>query len=506
MIELQTLNSLENQSEDETMGQADYQDHAEISESEGEDEGQRSEEEHSPNCRIRCTECRSPYAARIHIAFWLLGLCNNFGYVVMLSGAHDILKDEEAAESNATTTGGTVATTGLPVSTSWENSSDSRGCNQLDCNKLSTATILLADILPTLIIKITAPYFMHLIPYSIRVLVCVLCAIASYVLVAFAHVIFLSYTGVVFASIGAGLGEITFLSLTSHYPTTSVSYWSSGTGAAGAVGAWAYLLLRLGLSARDSLLVCNVVPVVMGISFWVLLPKPGSVRSYSPSEALLTDENDPSQYGSDGTEGVAVLPDSEQSQPRKKKRWRRLKPPGASADMTFCEKLALFRPLLKYMIPLFLVYYAEYLINQGLYELMIYRHCISIDPSAQYRWLQALYQFGVFISRSSVQIIPIKHIWVMALLQVVNVGLLFWESYKHIFPSVAISFVFAFYEGLLGGGCYVNAFSRIRKETDPKHCEFSLGIASVADSFGITLAGVSAIPLHNSVCKALDGF
>ncbi|KAG9460788.1 hypothetical protein GDO78_019539 [Eleutherodactylus coqui] len=27
-------------------------------------------------------------------AFWLLGLCNNFAYVVMLSAAHDILKTE----------------------------------------------------------------------------------------------------------------------------------------------------------------------------------------------------------------------------------------------------------------------------------------------------------------------------------------------------------------------------------------------------------------------------
>jgi hypothetical protein len=27
------------------------------------------------------------------VAFWILGLCNNFGYVVMLSAAHDILSE-----------------------------------------------------------------------------------------------------------------------------------------------------------------------------------------------------------------------------------------------------------------------------------------------------------------------------------------------------------------------------------------------------------------------------
>ncbi len=25
------------------------------------------------------------------VAYWILGLCNNYGYVVMLSAAHDIL-------------------------------------------------------------------------------------------------------------------------------------------------------------------------------------------------------------------------------------------------------------------------------------------------------------------------------------------------------------------------------------------------------------------------------
>ncbi|KAJ8887675.1 hypothetical protein PR048_013893 [Dryococelus australis] len=28
------------------------------------------------------------------LAYWLLGLCNNYGYVVMLSAAHDILSND----------------------------------------------------------------------------------------------------------------------------------------------------------------------------------------------------------------------------------------------------------------------------------------------------------------------------------------------------------------------------------------------------------------------------
>lgn len=48
----------------------------------------------------------------------LLGLCNNFGYVVMLSAAHDILKQEEHQNSTKPETNGTT--------------------NQFDCNPMST--------------------------------------------------------------------------------------------------------------------------------------------------------------------------------------------------------------------------------------------------------------------------------------------------------------------------------------------------------------------------------
>lgn len=37
-------------------------------------------------------ECKDPGRWRDLVAFWILGVCNNFGYVVMLSAAHDIIK------------------------------------------------------------------------------------------------------------------------------------------------------------------------------------------------------------------------------------------------------------------------------------------------------------------------------------------------------------------------------------------------------------------------------
>jgi len=42
------------------------------------------------------TPLQSPREGRSYrnlVAYWILGLCNNFGYVVMLSAAHDILSE-----------------------------------------------------------------------------------------------------------------------------------------------------------------------------------------------------------------------------------------------------------------------------------------------------------------------------------------------------------------------------------------------------------------------------
>ncbi|XP_063453487.1 battenin isoform X10 [Pan paniscus] len=140
------------------------------------------------------------------VGFWLLGLCNNFSYVVMLSAAHDILSHKRTSGNQSHVD---------PGPTPMPHNSSSR----FDCNSVSTAAVLLADILPTLVIKLLAPLGLHLLPYSPRVLVSGICAAGSFVLVAFSHSVGTSLCGVVFASISSGLGEVTFLSLTAFYPS-----------------------------------------------------------------------------------------------------------------------------------------------------------------------------------------------------------------------------------------------------------------------------------------------
>ena len=47
----------------------------------------------------------------------------------------------------------------------------------------------------------------------------------------------------------------------------------------------------------------------------------------------------------------------------------------------------------------------------------------------------------------------------------------------------------------------MNAFNLVSIEVPKNVREFAIAITSIADSFGITLAGFTAIPVHNAICK-----
>lgn len=116
------------------------------------------------------------------IGFFILGLVNNFAYVVFLSAAEHM----------------------IPTCT---------GC------------ILLADVVPSVLIGLVAPFFMHYIPYNIRILVICAFSLASFQFVAWFDHIAIKTIGVACGSIACGLGEITFLAMSSYYNKDVLVGW-----------------------------------------------------------------------------------------------------------------------------------------------------------------------------------------------------------------------------------------------------------------------------------------
>lgn len=231
----------------------------------------------------------------------------------------------------------------------------------------------LADIIPGIIIKLVAPFFVHNIKYHHRVCVCIIASASSFLLVALSpsNLKFLTFLGVICASISSSFGEITFLSLSTLYNSNyALTGWGSGTGAAGIGGSLGYAgLTSAGLTPRTTILIMTFIPILMIISY-ILLPSYKNRTKYENLDESAIISNDEIKDASFESNELDIIKSNR---------------PKLSMEV--------LRPLLKYMIPLFLVYFSEYFINQGLFELLYFKDSSFIsDHKSQYRWYNVCYQ------------------------------------------------------------------------------------------------------------------
>lgn len=379
---------------------------------------------------------------RVCAAFWLFGLINNVLYIIILSSALDLVGPS-----------------------------------------VPKGVVLLADAIPSFLTKLVAPYFIHKVPYHVRILIFVALSACGVLLIALTPAtrdggtVRVKMLGVILASLSSGGGELSFLGLTHHYGHFSLAAWGSGTGGAGLIGAGAYVIATtsLGLSVRTSLLAFSFLPVIMLVSFFIILPRNplsafgGKLAGYesidddeqyeSPDEiphdddvAIARPEKNEgllstSTYSASGRSFTSMS----HSRSSAKDAWKSLK-------TNLARSRGLFFP---YIVPLLLVYVAEYTINQGVAPTLLFP--ISSSPFQHYRSFyptyNAVYQVGVFLSRSSMPFFRVHHLYLPSLLQVVNLVILTLHALFNFIPNFYIVCVIIFWEGLLGGLVYVSTFA-----------------------------------------------
>ncbi|XP_068033880.1 battenin isoform X2 [Anomalospiza imberbis] len=369
---------------------------------------------------------------RIGAAFWILGLCNNLPYVVMLSAARDLLEPRPGEER--------------------------RNRSRHDCDPVGTGAVLLADVVPALVVKLLLPLAGPYLPDRWRAVAVALCLWGSLSAVAAARGTLSGLGGVALGSAGAGLGEVTFLTLASSYPSSGISYWSSGTGGAGLGGALAFWGLRAWLPLPQSLLPFLALPPLMLLSFFFLL-------------------------------GPAPPPRPDPPLPH----------PGEGGG-AWAEKWGVAKAALRLGAPLGVVYFAEYFVNQGLMELL-YFPSSPLPHSAQYRTLQLLYQAGVFVSRSSLRCLRLRRLWGLALAQVLLAAfLLAAVAVNHLLPGLGVAAALAVGEGLLGGGAYGNAFANLGQQVPLPQQPLAVAVVTLMAEVAIAAAGGVALGAHAAFC------
>lgn len=155
------------------------------------------------------------------------------------------------------------------------------------------------------------------------------------------------------------------------------------------------------------------------------------------------------------------------------------------------------------MLPLLLVYIAEYTINQGVAPTLLFP--LASTPFKHFRdfypTYNAIYQVGVFISRSSTPFVRVHHLYAPSLLQILNLAVLTLHAMFDFLPNVYIVFAIVLWEGLLGGLVYVNTFAEITDNVPLEDREFSLSATTVSDSGGICIAALLSMGFETSLCR-----
>ncbi len=425
-------------------------------------------------------------------SFWILGLLNNTSYVIMIASAKSISE------------GG-------------------------------TGLVFLANVVPSLAIKLSAPYWFDKVSYRIRLQAAAMAMVISFGLVASMTsttgkkdpstftfpliTLLLQLLGVAFGSAQCGLGEASLLAMAGKVdgdnPNTKqgqcLTAFSSGTGMAGVFGFfWKWFWndwLRFSLSTTLWL------ALVLAVAYWSmfqyaqrqqeLLEIRLTPRSSTISDAEVPQQHEqqlqqqqPKQQQQKG--GQAILSAESQS--------LTLPTPERGAvlriaDMSSTERFQLVLSLWPYMIPLFVVYAAEYALQSGTWTAIGFP-LESIEARDRfYEYSNWMYQAGVFISRSSGTVFtsPMVILWLMPALQFVNLGL---YTYVASHPTSLlyqpwILYTGALYTGLLGGGVYIHGYKRICLDLPLEHREFSLSATSVAEGIGVVVADAAGLVIQS---------
>ncbi|KAL1948617.1 hypothetical protein VTO73DRAFT_10423 [Trametes versicolor] len=439
------------------------------------------------DCSHRNSESRK-LLFRLSLSFFIFGLINNVLYVIILSAALDL----------------------VPPST-------------------PKGIIAFCNIFPALLAKLGWPYLLKgRIRYARRIIGCTAISVSGMLIVALFDGLYMRLLGICCASFSSGLGELTFLQLSTRYHPSSVAgrsvgYFASGTGGAGLAGALLWWELR-GLGVRFGVGLSTILPFITPLAYFFVLPPPerfvGQAFSVSEDEeddAAMSASYVPLARSEDEDDPLATEPDASAK---------------GVTSLTFQDKWRLAKPMLtKYMLPLFCVYLFEYTINQGISPTLVYP-----VPTRESHWFMSLlihsirdyyplwqlvYQTTVFLSRSSISLglppLPGRLLSLPAIIQGAILCTLAFESAVGIFGdahegvSFALVFLLICVEGVCGGLAYVNVFYRINQEKNDvpgvdaerakQEREFKIGSIGLADSTGILMASLLAVPTEIGLCR-----
>lgn len=295
----------------------------------------------------------------------------------------------------------------------------------------------------------------------------------------------------------SSFGESVLLGYQRRYPAEMVGGWSSGTGMAGIAGSLLYILFNAVLifSNQETFLCLLPTAIIYLMSYGLVLQEP--IPPKPKIEGVSVNSQD----------DVVVSENESETQELLLKRV-----PGQSSSQTLletkrqrywrCTKLVLWQAT-----NLMLVYFFEYVASVGAADRSEhpgFQHSTNWFVRNSYVLLAFCYQIGVFLSRSSLQVVRIKRVEILTLLQAGNFVLWMLQAQYKMMPIEA-QLPLMFYVGLLGGASYVNVFYNLLHDDDypEEDRELIINIAALFINVGIMLASAFSLVMAETAWKNL---
>lgn len=317
----------------------------------------------------------------------------------------------------------------------------------------------------------------------------------------------------------ASLGESTLLGLLKGFPSRLVGAFSSGTGFAGVFGAGIFLVLKPFMS--DGYIFLIVTPLVFLYFFNCILAirkksalpfveensdaqsRLASVRkSLNEDEEFAEYTNDNPNIDENGNnlEGIDVGEDADENVP-----------------MNIKNGIMVFQKVGWYLSNLTAVYFLEYACTTGfadIYSTKLHNDAKN-DPNKDEEFYMIkdafiifafCYQFGVLISRSSLDVIKIKRVGIITTLQLINFVFWFLNAQFFFLKNYYVMFAWMVFVGLMGGASYVNVMYLILNSNRLKKSEKELAVMTccIFCDIGILLAAILALVLSNTLFSGVQ--
>ena len=437
-----------------------------------------------------------PHYTSHWLCFFLLGLINNFHYVIVLSSALSLATSFSA-----------VRLIGV----------------------IQWATVLLG-----MGVKVVNTLYLLHTSHSLRILAASILCMAGLAMLTLSPLVSFPFAILAILLIGgySALGESVVLGYLRHFHPRLTGAWSSGTGISGVAGTLGYLLMYSVWGWSNPTIYLAIAPtcIIYLLAFRHIrntappgaIDTPTALPAAAASVAMpLMSDDSVALLPAQGSGAVVVkAPSGFADAWRIMRQQRRLcfhltlvyvsshappppahppSPPPVSSSPMFSPPPPF--PSVVSSVPPPLAQFLEYVIIVGFAS---QANPAQADASWAYRnayeLLSFCYQLGVLVSRSSIALVQVRRIeWINAV-QALNFVVWFVQAYAGLMP-LPLQFAWMVGVGLMGGAMYVNVFYLLREDRGIKEEERELAINVVASIYyvGIISSSLVEIVLLNTI-------